>query len=147
MNKYLLIGGTGVMGHYVARQLVEMGNIPVVMTVSGNTTFISDIINEIELIKGDIANYENLKNVVSKYAITHIVHLGAILDTEADQNPRRAIHTGVEGMINVMEAARSQNVQRVVFTSSKGIMEEFKVNIGILNINQYQKAIPLTLMH
>jgi len=121
MQKYLLIGGTGVMGHYVTRQLVEMGHIPVVLTVSGNTSFISDVINEIELIQGDIAYYQTLENIVSKYAITHIAHLGAILDTEADQNPRRAIHTGVEGMINVMEAARSQNVQRVVFASSKGI--------------------------
>ena len=46
MEKYLLIGGTGVMGHYVTRQLVAMGHMPVVVTVSGNTTFINDLINE-----------------------------------------------------------------------------------------------------
>ena len=54
MDTYLVIGGTGVIGHYVTRQLVEQGYRPVVLTVSGNTSFIKDIVDRVELVKGDI---------------------------------------------------------------------------------------------
>ena len=121
MQKYLIIGGTGVMGHYLTRLLVQQGHRPVVLTVSGNTALVADLLDEIDLVRGDVTDPQGLNQVVAQHGITHLAHLGALLDTEADQNPLKAVRVGVEGMVNVMEAARLHKVQRVVYTSSKGI--------------------------
>ena len=121
MDTYLVIGGTGVIGHYVTRQLVEQGYRPVVLTVSGNTSFIKDIVDRVELVKGDIRDADGLVRVVENYGITHIAHLGAVLESEGEEDPRKGVQVGVEGMINVLEASRLHGVRRVVFTSSRSI--------------------------
>ena len=121
METYLIIGGTGVMGHFLTRQLVHLGHRPVVLTVSGNTAFVSDIIDQIELVCGDINDAEKLEHIVGEYAVSQIAHLGALLDTDADQAPRRAVQVGMEGMINVLDAGRRHNVKRVVYASSKNV--------------------------
>ena len=121
MQKYLIIGGTGVMGHYLTRLLVQQGHRPVVLTVSGNTALVADLLGEIDLVRGDVTDSQGLNQVVAQHGITHLAHLGALLDTEADQNPLKAVRVGVEGMVNVMEAARRHKIQRVVYISSKDI--------------------------
>lgn len=121
MDKYLVIGGTGVMGHFLCRQLVERGLRPVALTVSGNTTFVIDILDKIELVKCDISDAARLDQIIGDYGITHIAHLGAQLNSEAEQDARRAVQVGIDGMVNVLEAARNHNVRRVVYASSKGV--------------------------
>jgi UDP-glucose 4-epimerase len=121
LDNYLVIGGTGVIGHFVTRKLVERGHRPVVLTVSGNTNFIKDVMDRIELVKGDITDADGLDHIVREYHITKIAHLGAVLDTEANEDPRKGVRVGVEGMVNVLEAARLNKVKRVVYTSTKGV--------------------------
>ncbi len=116
---YLVIGGTGVIGQFVTRQLVERGHRPVVLTQSGNTEFIRDVEDRAEIVKVDVRDASALDKVVRDHRITHIAHLSAILGT-AEEDPRLAVQVNVEGTINVLEAARANGVRRVVYTSSKG---------------------------
>ncbi len=116
---YLVIGGTGVIGHFVTRRLIDEGHRPVVMTLSGNTRLIDDVLDQVDVVVGDIVDGGALKETVASRGITHIAHLGAFLGGEAD--PARAARVNVEGMANVLEAARANGVKRVVFTSTKGV--------------------------
>jgi UDP-glucose 4-epimerase len=117
--RYLVIGGTGVIGHFLTRLLVEQGHRPVVMTVSGDTSLIRDVEEKVAVVKGDIVDGESLAELVGTHGITHIAHLGANIGVEG--NPVRSARVYVEGMVNVMEAARLNAVKRVVFTSTKGV--------------------------
>jgi UDP-glucose 4-epimerase len=119
MSNYLVIGGTGVISQFVTRQLVALGLRPVVLTSSGNIELIGDAIRDIELVRGDITDGASLARIVAAHAITHIAHLGAIIGHNAEADPVSAVRIGVEGMVNVLEAARLNGVQRVVYTSSK----------------------------
>ena len=134
--RYLVIGGTGVIGHYVTRRLIDEGHRPVVLTVSGNTRLIDDVLDGVDVEVGDIVDGAALNEIVAARTITHIAHLGAFLGGEDD--PARAARVNVEGMTNVLEAARVNGVKRVVFTSTKGVYGPVK---GVYGHPTYQ---PLT---
>ena len=115
---YLVIGGTGVIGHFVTRRLIDEGYRPVVVTLSGNTRLIDDVIDRVDVEICDVVDGAALRLIVAERGITHIAHLGAYL---REDDPARSARVNVEGMTNVLEAARVNGVKRVVFTSTKGV--------------------------
>ena len=54
MNRYLVIGGNGIIGHYLTRQLVEQGERPLVMSRSADPALIRDVVDRCELVAGDV---------------------------------------------------------------------------------------------
>ncbi|MBI4200427.1 MAG: NAD(P)-dependent oxidoreductase [Chloroflexi bacterium] len=118
MTNYLVIGGTGIMGHFLTRQLVGQRHNPVVLTVSGDTSMVRDIVDRVRVVQGDVTDGEELARVVKEFGITHIAHLGAFLEEE---DPQKSVRVNVEGMVNVLEAARRHGVKRVVYTSTKSV--------------------------
>jgi len=118
-RQHLVIGGTGVIGHFVTRQLVAEGHHPVVITVSGNTDLINDVLDEVTVVQADIVNGDRLNNIFAEHGVTHLVHMGANVGVEG--RPSFSAEVYVKGMANVLEAARLNDVQRMVFTSTKGV--------------------------
>jgi UDP-glucose 4-epimerase len=118
-ENYLVIGGTGVMGQFVTRQLVAQRNRPVVLCASGQAGLIADVRDHVELVRADLRDADAIERVVRENHITCIAHLGAIIGAQAEDNPRLAVQVDVEGTVNVLEAARLNNVRRVVYTSTK----------------------------
>ena len=82
--RYLVIGGTGVIGHFVTRRLIDEGHRPVVLTVSGNSRLIDDFLDGVDVEVGDIIEGGALNEIVAARTITHIPHLGAFLGGEDD---------------------------------------------------------------
>ena len=126
MHKYLVVGGNGVIGHFVARRLVKEGHRPVIMSRGGDTTLISDILNQCDNVRGDMTDAKSVDDIVRTHRISHIVHLGAALPSVTEVNPAAAIRLNVEGTANVLEAARSNGVKRVVMASTKAVYGRVK---------------------
>lgn len=124
MSNYLLIGGNGVIGHFVARRLVGQGLRPVVMSRSGDTGLIADIAQQCESVRADITDPLSVDEVVRSHGITHILHLGAALPSVTEVDPVAAIRLNMEGTANVLEAARKHAVKRVVMASTKAVYGE-----------------------
>lgn len=120
-NRVLVIGGTGVIGHFVLRALLARSIHPVVLTVTGRTDFVGDILDRIELVRGDVIDRPGVEAVVRQYRVGAIAHLGAILHQVTERDPPTAARVAVEGAANVLEAARVVGVRRVVFASSKAV--------------------------
>ena len=119
MNKYLLIGGNGVIGHFLARQLVHTGHRPVIMSRRGDTALLADVAQQCVHVCGDMSDAQVVDDIVRTHQITHIAHLGAVLPSVSEVDPALAIRLNVEGTANVLEAARRNGVKRVVMASSK----------------------------
>jgi UDP-glucose 4-epimerase len=119
MSRYLVIGGNGVIGHFVTRALVEAGHRPVVMSRSGNTELINDIAASCDLLTGDASAADSVDAAISAHGITHIAHLGATLTSVTENTPALGMQINVGGAANVLEAARKHGVKRVVMASSK----------------------------
>jgi len=115
----LITGGTGFIGAEVVRLLLERGEQrPVVFHVSGNTRRLDDVADQVELVRGDLANFSHVLDVVKKLKPGVIYHLGAMLSVPSDADPAAAIHVNAMGTFHVLEAARLFEVPQVLFSSS-----------------------------
>lgn len=116
--KVLITGGTGVNGAAAARLLVSRGQRPVLLDVRADLSLIADIADRVEVVTGDVLDGAALREAAAAHAVTHIAHMAALMPGPAEANPRLAVAVGVDGTLNVLEAARACNVRRVVYTST-----------------------------
>ena len=128
--KILITGGTGVNGAATARLLVSRGQRPVLLDNRVDMSLIADIAADVDVVTGDILDGAGLREVVAAHGITHIVHMAALMPGPAEANPTQAIAIGVDGTLNVLEAARAGNIQRVVYTSSNAFIGDVRGRHG-----------------
>lgn len=116
----LITGGTGFLGANLAKKLVAEDQQVVMFELNPNLKIVSDIINKVELVRGDIANWAEVLNVVKKYKVEKIFHTAALLSDNAERFPQRAYEVNANGTYHVLEAARLLDVKTVIFTSTNG---------------------------
>ncbi len=120
MMTVLITGGTGFIGAHLASMLVAEGKKVVLFELNMNYQLIKDIIDRVELIQGDVSNWAEVLDVVSKFEIKEIFHTAALLSDNAEKYPLRAYKVNATGTWHVLEAARQFKVERVMFTSTNG---------------------------
>ena len=119
--KVLITGGMGVIGAEATRKFVREGHRPVVFARHRDESLVADIIGEIDVELGDILDMPRLLQTIKTHKITHIVHTAAFVGAVSAANPALSVQVNVMGMMNVLEAARAFDVERVVYTSAKGV--------------------------
>ncbi len=91
---------------------------PVIFHASGNAQRLESAREQVEFIRGDLANFSHVLDAVKKVQPEVIYHLGAMLSTSTDADPAGAMQTNVMGTFHVLEAARLFGVRQVLFSSS-----------------------------
>ncbi len=121
----LVTGGTGFIGSYTAKELLDHGHDVVAYDVSTDPRILAKlgIADDVEVRRGDITDSTDVIRAVKESGATRIVHLAGLLTTTARENPRAGIEVNVLGTNNVMEAARtlSDQVERVAWASSAAV--------------------------
>lgn len=120
---YLVTGGTGYIGSYVVRDLLKEGKEVVCLQRSGLTPVYREIVGEgnldkVRIIKGDVSNTLQLFEVIRRYCIDLIIHIGFSIPPTSEQQPAYALQVNCIGMNNLLEAARLFGLRRVIWTSS-----------------------------
>jgi UDP-glucose 4-epimerase len=59
-----------------------------------------------------------------------VVHTAAYISALSAKHPAESVEINVMGTVNVLEAARAANVERVVYTSAKGVYGPFRGEYG-----------------
>jgi len=137
----LITGGTGYIGAEMAHLLVQRGEKPVLFDIAINQPRIADIEKKVKVVRGDLANYSEVLNVVKDNDVTEIYHLGSILTGVAEENPWGAFQSNVIGTYNVFEAARIFGVKKMMFTSTLGT---FGTGFGdVIDDNTLQRPITM----
>ena len=116
-DKILVIGASGQIGVELTLELRR---------IYGNANVIaSDLREENDLLKGtgpyvslDVMNKEMLHVQVIRQNITQIYLLAAILSATGEKNPALAWHLNMQSLLNVLEIAKDENVQKVYWPSS-----------------------------
>lgn len=116
-DKILVIGASGQIGVELTLALRKIyGN---------NNVVASDLREENELLKGtgpyvsiDVMNKEMLHVQVIRQNITQIYLLAAILSATGEKNPNLAWNLNMQGLLNVLDIAREENLKKVYWPSS-----------------------------
>lgn len=83
-----------------------------------NKESISDIADKVEVVSGDVSDYQGLVDTLAKYKVGSVIHTAALLSMAAADELMNAFKVNIEGTFNLLEACRVQGVKRVVFVSS-----------------------------
>lgn len=114
----LITGGTGSLGSRLVIPLVRRGDRVAIFDIASRPHFESREFGEVELIRGDLADRGAVLEAVRSHKAESIFHLGALLSSAAEANPYDAWRANMDGMVNVLEAARDGGARRVLFSST-----------------------------
>ena len=120
MSKRVLVtGGAGFIGSHLVRRLLADGNeVRVIDNLStGYDHNLSEVINDIEFIEGDLCSEKDSKRAVSDVEI--IFHQAAIPSVPRSiQEPVSSVTNNVIGTTILLNAAVQADVHRVVYAAS-----------------------------
>jgi len=139
--KALVTGGAGFVGSHLVRRLLELGHDVRVLDnfSTGNRRNLLDVIDEIDVVEGELRSYERVHNATRGVEI--VFHQGALPSVPRSvQDPLTTGAVNVEGTLNVLLAARDEHVRRVVFASSSSVYG----NSGTLPLVETQFPDPLS---
>jgi nucleoside-diphosphate-sugar epimerase len=114
----LITGGTGFLGAEIARLLVSHGEDVILFDIHPNHNRIKGTEGNVKVVKGNLAYWPEVLNVVKENNVEGIYHLGGMLSVPSNQNPWASFQTNVCGTMHVLEAARLFDVRTVVFSST-----------------------------
>jgi nucleoside-diphosphate-sugar epimerase len=116
-EKILVIGASGQIGVELTLALRKI--------YGSSSVVASDLREENELLKGtgpyvslDIMNKEMLHVQVIRQGVTQIYILAAILSATGEKNPSLAWHLNMQGLLNVLEIAKEEKLQKIYWPSS-----------------------------
>ena len=104
------------------RKLLESGHDVRVLDnfSTGNRRNLVDVVDEIEIVEGELRSYERVHNATRGVEV--VFHQGALPSVPRSmQDPLTTSAVNVEGTLNVLLAARDEDVRRVVFASSSSV--------------------------
>jgi nucleoside-diphosphate-sugar epimerase len=140
-EKILVVGACGQIGVELTLQLRKIYGEGVVIA--------SDLREEHPLLKGtgpyvslDIMNKETFHVLVLRYNITQVYLLAAILSATGEKNPLLAWHVNMQSLLNVLDVAKEEGLQRVYWPSSIAV---FGPNSPKDNTPQHTTIEPTTI--
>jgi UDP-glucose 4-epimerase len=124
-GRILVTGGAGFVGSHLVDELVSRTNARIIVVDNlyrGSAEWIEPHIarGRVEFIKADIRDLQALAEAMRGSGI--VFHLAALSNViGASQSLEYSFTANVVGTFNVLQAARAQGVERVVFTSSREV--------------------------
>ncbi len=146
----LITGGAGFIGSHVAHKLLERGD-SVVLIDDFNDRYdpalkearvehmFTDSPKQPVVVRGDILNQELLEKTIQEHQIDSVIHLAAWASVQPSiEQPRIYSDVNVTGTVSVLEAARKNNISRIIAASSSsvygGIKEvPFREDMNVMN--------------
>jgi UDP-N-acetylglucosamine/UDP-N-acetyl-alpha-D-glucosaminouronate 4-epimerase len=120
--KVVVTGGGGFIGSHIADRLCAEGyEVQILDNFStGRRENILHLLDDVELIEGDIQSFERAHNAVRGCEV--VFHQAALPSVPRSvQDPLTSNASNVVGTLNVLLAARDSGVRRVIFASSSSV--------------------------
>ncbi|TAE82348.1 MAG: NAD-dependent epimerase/dehydratase family protein [Bacteroidetes bacterium] len=113
-EKILIIGSQGQIGLELTTELRTIyGEDNVIASDVKRPTEVSGLFEEL-----DVMNKQKFADILKKHGVTQVYLLAALLSATAEQNPRLAWDLNMEGLFNVLNAAKEGIIKKVYWPSS-----------------------------
>lgn len=129
MNKVLVTGGAGFIGHHLLKRLSEMDcQIIVIDNLSNrNKNFSVNNKNNISLCKEDIRDKNAVLDIFNHERINSCIHLAARISIpDSISDPHDTLDVNVKGTLNLLEGCSNYQVKNFVLASSGAVYGEPK---------------------
>ncbi len=119
----LVTGGNGLVGSHVVEELLKnkANIVTTIRSKNPDSYFFTEGLDKNTVIAiGDLKDYKRIYDIISKYEIEYIFHIGAQpIVLTALKNPVETFETNINGTANVLESARlCGGVKGIVVASS-----------------------------
>lgn len=126
-NKILVTGSDGFIGSHLVEELLKNGHAvkAFVMYNSFNSwgwldTFPKDVLSEIEIFSGDVRDPNGVREAIKD--VNEVFHLAALIAIPYSyHSPDSYVDTNIKGTLNVLQAARDFEIDRVLVTSTSEV--------------------------
>ncbi len=122
MKRVLITGGAGFIGSHTADLLLHK-NIPVRVLDNLSSGFRHNLPEQhdlLEFIEGDIRDIEQVNACME--SVSHCLHLAAQVSVVASlEDPEFSAQQNIIGFLNVLQAAKNHQIDRLVYASSAAI--------------------------
>ena len=129
MNKYVVTGGAGFIGSAIVRGLLREGASQVVVLdnfLTGHEQNLDGVRSAIDLQRADIRNYAEIAPILSGADVVfHEAAIPSVPRSIDDPVPSHEIN--IDGTFNVLRAAASGGVRRVVYAASSSAYGDTEV--------------------
>lgn len=125
MANYLVTGGAGFIGSHISEALVRRGQrVRVVDSlVTGYTRNVRD---GVEFVQGDLADPAVAKAAVA--GMDYVIHQAAIPSVPRSvEKPEESHRANIDGTLQILLAARTAKIKRVVFAGSSSVYGDTEV--------------------
>lgn len=138
----LVTGGLGLIGHNVVQRLERLGHTVIITDTQTNYGIIAQDeldyllverrkkITTDRIFKIDIVDREGIDWLIKKYNIDTIIHLASFPRQKVvNSNPQLGSRAMSEGLLNLLEASKNNNVSKFVYISSSMVYGDFNNNV------------------
>jgi UDP-N-acetylglucosamine 4-epimerase len=129
--RILITGGAGFIGSNLVESFLENDNVSFVRVLdnlaTGHLRNIEEFRNnsKFEFMEGDIRNLDTcIKACKGMDGISHQAALGSV--PRSIKDPLTSHDVNVNGFVNILEAARNNNISRLVYASSSSVYGDLK---------------------
>jgi nucleoside-diphosphate-sugar epimerase len=126
----LIVGGTGHLGSNLGRYFAKVLDKKVVLydLRPRSLGFLDEVINEESavIVVGDVLDIAKISETVKRYDVQDVIYTAVAFQgnnrtSGTRANLYQAVKINLEGLLNVLEVSRLEDVRRVIFTSSRGV--------------------------
>ncbi len=114
----LVIGASGQLGYELTQALREQYGAAHVVAADVRIPRQLDLVQDGPFERLDVLDRDDIARVMQQYRFSQVYHLAAILSAVGEAKPHLAWDLNINGLLNVLEAAREFKVKRVYWPSS-----------------------------
>ncbi|MBI5803153.1 GDP-mannose 4,6-dehydratase [Candidatus Pacearchaeota archaeon] len=122
-SKVLVTGGAGFVGCNLVRKMLKLGaKITIFVKKGKDMENIRDLLNEIEVIYGDLTNISDVDKIITDK--DYIFHLAWQTDLKKSmENPVADVQSDIVGILNLLEACKKKNPPvKIIFASATTVI-------------------------